>query len=167
MDHRVSSFIENLNIRPMVKEDLADVLQIELSSYITPWGRQHFLDELANPDLSSPLVVEAGKKIIAYAVLWFILDECHLANIAVSPDYRRMGVARYLMRQIIRMARERHSSRIMLEVRKSNKEAIALYESLHFVKTGVRRNYYHDGFVKTEDAILMDLDLNAIQDELV
>lgn len=161
------SFLQSLIIRPMTAEDIADVMQIELSSFVTPWGRQHFLDELANPDLSSPLVVVEGKKIIAYAVLWFILDECHLANIAVSPDYRRRGVARFIMRHIIRMAKDKACTRVMLEVRKSNKEALMLYEKLSFVKTGVRRNYYHDGFAKTEDAILMDLDLTKISDELV
>lgn len=148
-----------LVFRPMVREDIDDVMLIELSSFASPWGRQHFLDELKNPDISLPLVVEYGKNIIAYAVLWLILDECHLANIAVSPDYRNRGIAGHMIGYIRKTAVERGCTRVMLEVRKSNDGAIRLYERYHFYKVGIRKNYYHDGFMRTEDAILMDLDL--------
>ncbi len=148
-----------LNIRPMVHDDIHDVMLIEVSSFASPWGRQHFLDELANPDISIPLVAEYGKKIIAYAVLWIILDECHLANIAVSPDYRKKGIAGFFLGHIRQKALEKKCTRIMLEVRKSNHDAIRLYERFHFYRVGVRKHYYHDGFMQTEDAILMDLDL--------
>ncbi len=151
--------LDMLSVRPMLREDIDDVLLIELSSFVSPWGRQHFLDELKNPDISVPLVVECRKNIIAYAVLWIILDECHLANIAVSPDYRNMGIAGFMIGLIRKKALERNCTRIMLEVRKSNSGAIRLYESHRFYKVGVRKNYYHDGFMRTEDAVLMDLDL--------
>jgi ribosomal-protein-alanine N-acetyltransferase len=159
MDSSAGLDRDQWTIRPMEFRDLNDVMIIEVSSFATPWGRQHFLDELANPDISIPLVLESGKKIVAYAVLWIILDECHLANIAVSPDYRKMGLAVFFLEHIKRLAREKRCGRIMLEVRKSNLDAIHLYERFRFYRVGVRKHYYHDGFMQTEDAILMDLDL--------
>ena len=151
--------VARLTVRPMLFRDLDEVMVIECSSFGTPWSRQHFLDELANPDISVPLVMDDGKKIIAYAVLWIILDECHLANIAVSPAYRRKGIAGFFLNFIRGQAIERKCSRIMLEVRKSNHDAIRLYERFNYYRVGIRKNYYHDGFLRTEDAILMDLDL--------
>ncbi len=159
MDGTIGLDGDQLTIRPMEFRDLNDVMVIEVSSFASPWGRQHFLDEFASPDISIPLVLEYGKKIVAYAVLWIILDECHLANIAVSPDYRKMGFAVFFLEYIVKQARDKRCGRIMLEVRKSNHEAIRLYEKFHFYRVGVRKHYYHDGFMQNEDAVLMDLDL--------
>lgn len=148
-------------IRAMKAEDLDQVMAIETGSFGSPWSRTHFMDELNNPDLSIPLVVDNDGIITGYLVVWIILDECHVANIAVHPEWRRCGVGRRLMERAVEAGRERGSTRIMLEVRASNTAAIRLYESYGFVRVGIRKNYYHDGFLKTEDGILMDLDLTG------
>jgi ribosomal-protein-alanine N-acetyltransferase len=148
-------------IRPMRLEDLDRVMAIERSSFDHPWTVNNFLDEFKNPDLSIQLVLECDGQIMAYAVIWIVLDECHLANIAVCPEFRRRGVSEILLTEIIRIAKEKKCAKVMLEVRRSNKPAIQLYEKFHFERVGVRKNYYHDGFMKSEDAVLMDLDLTA------
>lgn len=148
-----------LLIRSMSAEDLPQVMAIESASFGSPWSANHFMDELNNRDLSIPLVLVRDQIIVAYAVVWIILDECHVANIAVHPEFRRGGLGDRLMRHIVTVACERACARIMLEVRSSNAPAIGLYERHGFERVGIRKNYYHDGFLKTEDAILMDRDL--------
>jgi ribosomal-protein-alanine N-acetyltransferase len=77
-------------------------------------------------------------------------------NIAVHSDFRRRGLGRRLLEQVVLEARGRASSRIMLEVRRSNLAAQKLYESMGFAVTGIRKGYYSDD---GEDAFLMALDL--------
>lgn len=151
------NILENITVRPVSESDLDEIMLIEGACFHSPWTRQNFLEEFKNSDLSIPLGIEYEKKIIAYAFIWILLDECHLANIAVHPDYRRMGLAKLMIDKIITIARARGCAKIMLEVRKSNREAIELYVQYGFLKVGVRKNYYNDGFLRSEDAILMDL----------
>lgn len=149
----------NLIMRKMTNDDLDTVMRIEGASFDSPWTRSNFADELKNTDIALPLVLEQNKLIIGFIVLWIILDECHLANIAVTPDYRGRGLGKLMMQNIISIARQNKCVKVMLEVRKSNTTAIALYQKFLFEKVGMRKNYYHDGFMNTEDALLMDLNL--------
>jgi len=149
----------SVQIRPLTEADIDTVLVIEQSSFDHPWARSNFLDEFKNEDLTIPLGLERDSRLIGFAFIWIIVDECHLANIAIHPDFRRMGFSKLLMNRIIEIAREKKCLKIMLEVRKSNREAIALYRQYGFVQVGVRKNYYHDGFLKEEDALLLDLNL--------
>ena len=146
-------------IRLMRPEDLEQVMVIERTSFESPWTKNNFFDEFKNSDLSTQLVMEVDGRIISFAIIWIIIDECHLANIAVHPDYRRRGVAEILLEKIIEIAREKKCKKIMLEVRKSNKPAMELYAKYRFEKVGIRKNYYNDGFMRQEDTVLMDLNI--------
>ncbi len=153
--------IDPLQFRELSIGDIDAIVRIEHSSFETPWSRRQFEDEFNNRDLTLPVGAECNGRLIAYAFLWIILDECHLANIAVDPEWRRKGIGRALMGRTIEIARERNCVKMMLEVRKSNRSAIALYEQSGFHKVGIRKHYYRDGFLRTEDAVLMNLDLSA------
>lgn len=156
----ITDQIQHAQIRLMRPEDIDQVLAIEHLSFDSPWTKNNFLDEFKNSDLSVQLVAEVDGRIAAFAIVWIIVDECHLANIAVHPDMRRRGLARFFIHRIIDLARERQCKHVMLEVRKSNTAAIELYTGFGFFKVGSRKNYYHDGFLKYEDAVLMNLDIN-------
>jgi len=132
-----------------------EILEIERSSFRTPWNLIQFLDELTNP-VSHLWGLIQDEKLIGYICFWTIGDEIHILNIAIHPEKRRKGMARYLLNQLINMAKEKDVSEIWLEVRVSNKPAISLYESLGFKKVGLRKGYYPDTH---EDAILMSLKL--------
>ncbi len=97
------------------------------------------------------VAVEDGA-VAGYAVLSSVLDEGSLDNIAVSPAYRRRGIADALLGDILRQAREQALASVTLEVRASNAPAIALYRKHGFAEVGRRRNYYEK---PREDAILM------------
>jgi ribosomal-protein-alanine N-acetyltransferase len=77
-------------------------------------------------------------------------------NIAVHVDFRRRGIARVLLGQVVSEAKRQSNVRVMLEVRRSNIQAQKLYESLGFVATGIRKGYYSDD---GEDALAMTLEL--------
>ena len=83
-------------------------------------------------------------------------DELHITNVAVHPEARRHGIARSLLESVFERARAGSARMVLLEVRPSNVEASALYESFGFRVVGRRRGYYYD---TGEDALVMEADL--------
>jgi ribosomal-protein-alanine N-acetyltransferase len=114
-----------------------------------------FEDELYNLN-AHYLVAEVAGRIVGYIGFWKIIDEGHITNIAVHPDFRGLGYGRELIAAMILKAKEMELIAITLEVRKSNKAAISLYESFGFVSSGIRKKYYSDN---NEDALIMWLKL--------
>ncbi len=132
-----------------------EILDIELSSFITPWRLPQFIDELSNPYSHIWGLVE-NDALIGYICFWIIGDEIHILNLAIRPDMRGKGMAKLLLKKLIEMAKEKDISNIWLEVRISNNRAISLYKSIGFEKVGIRKGYYSDTH---EDAIIMALNL--------
>jgi ribosomal-protein-alanine N-acetyltransferase len=142
--------------------DLDEVLAIERASFTMPWSRGAFLYELEQNRVARCHVVREDDAIVGYLCLWEIADEIHVTNIAIHPDHRRRGIARELLAGLIAQARGRDIRMIVLEVRPSNHQAIALYESFNFRVTGRRRGYYYD---TGEDALVMETRLAMVSPE--
>ena len=142
-----------LVIRPMQRGDLDTVLELEKRIFTDAWSRASFEAELKNNRYSRPLILELDGKMVGYAVAWIIFDELHIANFAIHPDYRRQGLGKYFLSDIL--SKFSQAEFAFLEVRRSNLPAIRLYESFGFRKIDVRKNYYRDG----EDALVMVKDL--------
>lgn len=139
-----------INIRPMGENDIDAILAVEQVSFHTPWTRGDFEGELTNP-LAYYLVAE-NESVVGYVGSWIIFDECHITNIAVSPEARRQGIGEQLLKTLIADAEEKGVVATTLEVRPSNAPAIALYEKYGFVTEGIRKRYYAD---TGEDALIM------------
>lgn len=145
--------VMKINLRSMNESDLAAVLAIEQESFATPWRKEHFSHEIGAPH-SFPFVAECGGVIFGYVCLMSLFEEAQILDIAVAPEQRGRGVAQLLMVHAINIAREKEAELLALEVRSSNVAAIALYEKLGFVRTGVRQKYYEG----RDDAVLMELE---------
>ena len=94
----------------------------------------------------------AGGAIAAFCCVWVVLDELHINNVAVRPEFRRRGFARMLLEHVMDEATRRGATRATLEVRRSNVGALRLYERLGFSVAGVRPNYYTN---PVEDALIL------------
>ena len=142
-----------IKVAPMKLEDLNEVLEIEVLAFATPWSRNSFLYELLENERAFYLTAknEYGR-VIGYVGMWIVFDEGHITNLATHPQYRRQGVARKLMNELIAVSKERGVRYLTLEVRRTNNEAQELYQKLGFVHMGVRRKYYLDN---NEDALIM------------
>jgi [ribosomal protein S18]-alanine N-acetyltransferase len=110
-------------------------------------------EELARPWARLWVARVLDKCAVAFLLVWTVADEVHILDVAVDVAYRRRGIARALMDEALALAREKKARHLLLEVRKSNAPAIALYQSLGFSEMGVRSRYYSDN----EDAIEMIL----------
>ena len=139
-----------MTIRNARQEDMPAVAALEAVCFPEePWPERLFAE--ATERL---LVAEEDGAVLGYAVLFSVLDEGSLDNIAVDPAHRRQGVADALLDAVVGRAMEKELSFVTLEVRQGNAAAIALYEKHGFVQVGRRTNYYER---PREDAILMTL----------
>lgn len=141
-----------LNIGEMLPEHLDQVLEIEKMSFPLPWSRQSFEFEIMQNEFAHYIVVMNDQKVLGYAGLWVVLDEAHVTNVAVHPDFRGNRIGFLLMKEIMRRASLKGAYKITLEVRPSNAIALKLYRSLGFKELGLRKKYYSDN---NEDAIIM------------
>ena len=138
-------------IRGMLSEDIDQIMKIERICFSLPWSKASFVNELKN-ELAYYQVAEESGKIAAYMGMWKIIDECHITNVAVLPEYRNKGIAGMLINKMIEICRCSEISAMTLEVRVSNEPAINLYKKYGFFAVGKRPKYY----VKpVEDALIM------------
>lgn len=114
-------------LRAMQKEDLLAVLAIERDAYSAPWTEAIFRDCLRVRYLC--MVAERDAKIVGYAVMSLAVGECHVLNLCVHPQLHHRGIGRLLLRRLLALARRRNADTAFLEVRASNRAAIALYRS--------------------------------------
>ncbi|NJL40358.1 MAG: ribosomal protein S18-alanine N-acetyltransferase [Leptolyngbyaceae cyanobacterium SM1_4_3] len=90
--------------------------------------------------------------LLGIGCLWAILEEAHITILAVHPDYQRQGLGQVLLWALLRSAGQRGLEWATLEVRASNRAAIALYQKFGFSEVGKRRRYYQD---TGEDALIL------------
>jgi len=141
----------------MNPSDLDEIMAIERDSFSYPWSPRFFLQELRVPCARSLLAVANGRT-VGYIIYWLLPKEVDIHNLAVHPTCRQRGIGRSLLQGVIDEAKRNGSSRVTLEVRKSNAAAQRLYHSLGFVERGVRRGYYSDD---GEDALVMVLEFDS------
>lgn len=127
--------------------------ELERVCFSEPWTRSGLAAELENP-AAVFAVAELDGKTAGYAGMNCVLDECYIDNVAVFPEYRRMGIAQAIMRYLIDFAKENRASFVTLEVRASNSGAIALYRKLGFREAGRRPGFYRQ---PVEDALILTL----------
>lgn len=142
--------MDAITFRPLAEADLSDVLVIEHLSFPSPWSRASFVHELRSPH-SRLTAAEKQGRVVGYLCCWQVADEVHILDIAVHPEQRRQGIGEQLLRRALTEGREQGAQSANLEVRRSNKSAIALYETFGFRTVAIRRRYYDNG----EDALLM------------
>jgi [ribosomal protein S18]-alanine N-acetyltransferase len=143
--------------RQMTAADLDAVIAIENAIYPYPWTRGNFRDSLAAG--YHCWMVECGGGAVGYTVVMVAAGEAYLLNLSVARTWQRRGLGRELLNFALKLARNHGAERILLEVRPSNRAAIALYSSAGFTETAVRRGYYPAGSGR-EDAIVLQLDLD-------
>jgi len=154
-----------VRIETMTDGDVASVAAIEPS---VQTEEARLREELARP--WARLWVARGKRdngdepaaVVGFLAVWHVTDELHVINVMTRPDRRRTGIARALMQTLVAYGREHRARHVLLEVRRSNDGAIALYRSIGFFATGVRARYYDDD----EDAVEMVLSFDPTTGEV-
>ena len=140
-----------IQIIPMTVDHVAQVAQLETLCFADPWSENSVASELKNP-LAFWLVAMEGDTLAGYVGSQSVMGESDMMNVAVHPDFRRQGIARRLIEDLVAALKEQNCHSLTLEVRASNAPAIALYEAMNFHEVGRRRNYYRN---PKEDALIL------------
>ena len=144
-----------IQVDRMQEDDLPAVMEIERSSFSYPWEEAAFREGLRQRSHHVYfLVTRHHQNPIAFINFWIVEDEAHIANFAVSPDYRNQGVGRYLFAESLAYIQELGGNHVSLEVRVSNLPAQHLYRQFGFRIVAIREKYYMDN---REDAYVFQL----------
>ena len=138
----------------MTLDDVDAVHAIEAACFRTPWSKNAFYKEVTDNACARYMVLREDGVAMAYAGVWFVLDEGHITNIAVHPDRRGLDYGEKVTRALIQLAADSGMNWMTLEVRRSNVIAQNLYHKLGFIDVGYRKRYYEN----TEDALIMALE---------
>lgn len=138
-----------MKITEMTVSDCKQMAELDKVCFSVPWSEQSFVEETKNT-LATYLLAKENDKIIGYIGFWKVSGETQITNVAVLPEYRRHGIASLLIEKMLELCAD--TEQIILEVRKSNTGAVALYEKYNFENVGIRKRFYHD---PDEDGITM------------
>ena len=140
-----------IEIAKMTAAHVPQVAQLEKLCFSDPWSEKSVASELQNK-LALWLVALDGDRVAGYVGSQTVIDESDMMNIAVHPAYRRQGIARLLVKQLVDALKDNGSRCLTLEVRASNEPARNLYASMGFLQVGLRKNYYRN---PKEDACIL------------
>ncbi len=146
----------SLALRPMLEDDLAEIICIEEKAYTHPWTIGIFRDCLRVGYHCQ--VLEQNNEILGYAVMSEAVGEAHILNVCVRTQAQGNGFGRVMVNDLLDAARRMSADIMLLEVRPSNRIALNLYHNMGFCEVGTRKNYYpsHNG---REDALILALNL--------
>ncbi len=145
----------------ITEADIDPILALERALFQHPWTQGALMEELACKDAFNYILKftdsDGVERIGGYVCLRLLADELHILKLAVAHDWRRRGIASWLLERSFPPAVEKGADAAFLEVRASNDSAIRLYNKLGFNVIGKRVNYYPcpgDSGAR-EDALMM------------
>ncbi len=153
----MSAVLKNVpEFAPLRADEVDAVLAVESRAYPFPWTRANFTDSLSSG--YSAWTCRIDGELVGYAVMMLVLDEAHLLNLTVAPEWQCAGYGTLVMHHLFSTARRYGAKRMFLEVRPSNIAGQGLYRRLGFQTIGRRRGYY-PAEAGREDAVVMALTL--------
>lgn len=144
-----------IELAPMRRRHVRDVLAIERRVYPRPWSAALFFSEIAQRSSRYYLVAHSRKTLVGYGGLMCQHDEGHITTLAVHPDHQHQRIGSRLLVALVTEARRKGMASLALEVRVANWPAQRLYAWFGFRPVGVRKNYYSE---TGEDALVMWVD---------
>ena len=163
-EQAIPASAQDVSITRMTEHDLLEVVELEENSGLSRWGWAAYYAELQGSNRHLMLVarlpgrerVGEPRRLAGYIVARLAADELHINNVAVRDGYRRSGIGRSLLDNILAEGKRSGAARAFLELRAANAAALALYESCGFQVTSRRIKYYSE---PVEDALVMTIEL--------
>lgn len=140
-----------VQIRWLIRRDMAEVLKIELESFEFPWTEEDFLSCLRQRNCIG-MVAECDQRIVGFMIYELHKSKLHILNFGVDADARRMQVGTQMVQKLIDKLSQQRRNEIILEVRETNLDAQLFFKQHNFRAVSILRNHYDD---TTEDAYIM------------
>lgn len=147
-----SGFFSNLKVNIATPDDISDISNIENQCFSTPWSKNAIRESMLAGTIF--YIARIGKAAVGYMGLSKIVGEGYVTNVAVLPEYRRLGIGKEILDFAINDSKQELEF-ISLEVRVSNEAAISLYSGFGFENVGTRKRFYtnpiEDAFIMTKN----------------
>jgi ribosomal-protein-alanine N-acetyltransferase len=153
-----------VKIRFAAPPDLPTIATLEARSFSNPWNPDTFRSLLEREGVRIFVAEDSNEGVVGYSVIWWVLDQGELANLAVRPEFRKRGIGAALLDHSLHWAGSQGVESLFLEVRVSNESANRLYGSRGFTQISTRRDYYQN---PREDARILMKRLNGAPSEAV
>ena len=137
-------------------EHIASIEELEKLCFSSPWNQEQLKKQMKDHMHEFIAAISDDGSVLGYVGMMYVLDEGYIANVAVSPEYRRKGIADRIINELCLICDEHKLSFVTLEVRASNETAISVYRKLEFREVGRRKNYYRN---PREDALILRKEL--------
>ena len=144
--------LNDFEVFDLTLKHIDDIVEIEKLSFKTPWTKEAFISELTRNKCAKYRAVFSNEKVVGYGGMWIMIDEAHVTNIAIHPEFRGIGLGNLIMEDLLNVARNNGARSMTLEVRTGNLTALNLYKKFGFLEVARRKGYYQD---TGEDAIIM------------
>lgn len=144
--------MSDLIVRRAEAKDVDRIAELEIQCFTTPWSRESVYQDVVENQRALYLVAEIEGLVIGYAGIWSIVDEGHITNVAVAPEFRQHHIGSAIIAVLLEVTEKAGITSHTLEVRRGNEPAIKLYEKYGFKVAGERKGYYED---TGEDALIM------------
>lgn len=144
-----------LSFRNIAESDIDAVAGLEKEIFPDAWTSKSIYETFCQ-NQAFITVAETDGEIIAYCIIYYVMDEGEIARIAVDAKRRRGGTGRQLLDYTCALCREKGVSRLLLDVRESNLSARKFYQNYGFAEDGIRKNFYQ---MPKEHAVLMSKDI--------
>jgi ribosomal-protein-alanine N-acetyltransferase len=142
---------DRIDVSRVGAEAIDSLLAIDDASFLRPWTRAMYESAFASAVTRVHMLAVGGLP-VAYCSASIVAGEVHISNVAVLPAYRGRRLASHLLTVVLTEAESEGAPNATLEVRRSNRAALALYERLGFRTTAVRADYYAE---PVEDALIL------------
>jgi len=140
----------------MNEADLPRVARVEAAAHVHPWNHRLLADCLRVGYIATVCESVPGGEVIGHAIVSLVADECHILNLCIDPSHQGSGQGARLLSHMLETCRQKGAERALLEVRASNRPAIALYERFGFSRIGERPGYYPTPGGDREDALVLE-----------
>ncbi|WP_428095525.1 ribosomal protein S18-alanine N-acetyltransferase [Candidatus Thioglobus sp.] len=145
----------NISFRSASREDLDQILAIEVRAYSQPWSLKKFADSYDNPSIKIQLILLNGQ-IKGYLLTQLSIEFIDILNICIDPEFQQQGLGKKLLDDLLEQQEKTVVKSIFLEVRVSNVVAINFYQNYGFKLLDTRKKYYSN----LEDAKILRLQIN-------
>jgi [ribosomal protein S18]-alanine N-acetyltransferase len=152
-----------VQIRWLIRRDMADVLRIEHESFEFPWTEEDFLSCLRQRNCIG-MVAEHEQRIVGFMIYELHKSKLNILNFAVGDDARRNQVGTQMVQKLVDKLSQQRRNEIILEVRETNLSAQLFFSNHGFRAVSILRGHYDD---TTEDAYVMRYRLEENNDMLL
>lgn len=147
--------VDKIRILELTDAEAISAICLDANAGETTWKLSSFERDLENI-YNVYLGYEEADTLVGFIGCSFMFETLAINNFAVLSSHKRQGIGEKLLQSLLLHGKEKGAENFILEVRVSNKAAIALYKKYDFVQIDIRKNYYEQ---PVEDAYILQLHL--------